>query len=75
MLRIAVNRVEGLQADGRPQVIVIDGRRVVEVRSLNEEEPFTIWRGGTAVISGEGRQRQATIDGRVLDEDALLAYR
>lgn len=75
MLRIAVNRVEGLQADGRPQVIVIDGRWVVEVRSLNEEEPFTVWLGGTAVISGEGRQRQAVVDGRVLDEDALVAYR
>ena len=75
MLRIAVNRVEGLQSDGCPQVIVIDGRRVVEVRSLKEEEPFTIWRGGTAVISGEGQQRHAAIDGRVLDEDTLLAYR
>lgn len=68
MLRVAVNRIKNVESGGVPQVIVIEGDTVIDIHPLRQEEPFTIWLGGTADVVGIGSERRAYIEGHVLDE-------
>ena len=61
MLRVAVNRIKNVESGGVPQVIVLEGDTIIDIHPLRQEEPFTVWLGGTA----------AYIEGNVLDEKNL----
>lgn len=74
MLKIAVNKIEGDGTLGtdRPCVVALDGQWVTDMHVLVQEEPFTIWVGGTATVKHEDDGRQALyIDGKMMDEDRL----
>lgn len=71
MIKVAVNKVEG--RDNCPPaaavVLEISGNRVVGIHDLKHEEPFTMWRGGTAVLSEDRNgNTTAAIDGQIVDE-------
>lgn len=68
MLRVAVNRIKKVESGGVPQVIVLEGDTVIDIHPLRQEEPFTIWLGGTADVVGTGSERRAYIEGCALDE-------
>ena len=71
MINIAVNKVEGSKDSysGKPVVLQISGKCVVGTHALEWEEPFTLWRGGTAVLCGDSDGSVcAVIDGMVVDE-------
>ena len=47
------------------------GDTIIGIHPLRQEEPFTVWLGGTADVVGTGSERRAYVEGNVLEEKNL----
>ena len=71
MIRIGVNRVEGVMEKDGPMVIIIDESIAIKVYPLEKEEPFTHWIGGSVNLNYSENGMQVYKDGLLIDESSL----